>query len=152
MQVPQAREQMVMEQGHGEVMPEVPQRGRGELHPESADQRGRTDEDGGEDDDRQEVTRAPKAIERVRVHRGSIIAPMGRLFARDVHGPTIAWWQEEAPLDDALPPLEDDIDADVAIVGGGFTGLWTALELKRVRPATRVVLLEAVRCGDGASG
>ncbi len=77
---------------------------------------------------------------------------MGRLFARDVHGPTIAWWQEEAPLDDALPPLEDDIDADVAIVGGGFTGLWTALELKRVRPATRVVLLEAVRCGDGASG
>jgi glycine/D-amino acid oxidase-like deaminating enzyme len=78
--------------------------------------------------------------------------PMGRLFARDVHGPTTAWWQLEAPPDDELPPLVDDLDADVAIVGGGFTGLWTALELKRANPATRVVLLEGVRCGDGASG
>jgi glycine/D-amino acid oxidase-like deaminating enzyme len=77
---------------------------------------------------------------------------MGRLFARDVHGPTTPWWQEEAPPDEELPPLADDIDAEVAIVGGGFTGLWTALELKRASPATRVVLLEAARCGDGASG
>jgi glycine/D-amino acid oxidase-like deaminating enzyme len=77
---------------------------------------------------------------------------MARLFARDVHGPTTAWWQEEAPPDDELPPLVDDVDADVAIVGGGFTGLWTALELKRASPATRVVLLEGARCGDGASG
>ena len=51
-----------------------------------------------------------------------------------------------------MPPLVSDVDADVAIVGGGFTGLWTALELKRASPATRVVLLEAARCGDGASG
>jgi glycine/D-amino acid oxidase-like deaminating enzyme len=77
---------------------------------------------------------------------------MARLFARDVHGPTTAWWQEEAPPDDALPPLVDDADADVAIVGGGFTGMWTALELKRASPTTRVVLLEGGRCGDGASG
>jgi len=77
---------------------------------------------------------------------------MGRLFARDVHGPTAPWWQEEAPPDDELEPLAGDTDADVAIVGGGFTGLWTALELKRLSPDTRVVLLEAARCGDGASG
>jgi glycine/D-amino acid oxidase-like deaminating enzyme len=77
---------------------------------------------------------------------------MGRLFARDVHGPTTPWWQEEAPPDDELPALADDADAEVAIVGGGFTGLWTALELKRANPATRVVLLEGARCGDGASG
>jgi glycine/D-amino acid oxidase-like deaminating enzyme len=77
---------------------------------------------------------------------------MGHLGARDVQGPTTAWWQEEAPPDDALPPLVGAVDADVAIVGGGFTGLWTALELKRASPAKRVVLLEAARCGDGASG
>ena len=77
---------------------------------------------------------------------------MGRLFARDVHGPTAPWWQEEAPPDDAAPALEGTVDADVAIVGGGFTGLWTALELVRRKPAARVVLLEAARCGDGASG
>ncbi len=77
---------------------------------------------------------------------------MARLFARDVHGSTIAWWQDEAPPDDELPPLDEHVEADVAIIGGGFTGLWTALELKRASPATRVVLLEGARCGDGASG
>ncbi len=77
---------------------------------------------------------------------------MKRLFARDVHGPTTPWWQEEAPPEPALPPLDHDTDADVVIVGGGFTGLWTALELTRASPETRVVLLDAARCGDGASG
>jgi glycine/D-amino acid oxidase-like deaminating enzyme len=77
---------------------------------------------------------------------------MRRLFARDVHGPTTPWWQEEAPPDDELPPLAGDVDAEVAIVGGGFTGLWTALELKRSNPTAHVVLLEGARCGDGASG
>ena len=77
---------------------------------------------------------------------------MDRLSARDVHGPTVPWWQEEAPPGDELAPLDVDVEAEVAIVGGGFTGLWTALELKRAKPATRVVLLEAARCGDGASG
>ena len=42
--------------------------------------------------------------------------------------------------------------ADVVVVGGGFTGLWTALALKRRRPGTEVVLLEADLCGSGASG
>src|SRR5207249_1139682 len=62
------------------------------------------------------------------------------------------WWRDEAPPDEALPPLEGTIDADVAVIGGGFTGLWTALELARRRPSARVVVLEAARCGDGASG
>jgi glycine/D-amino acid oxidase-like deaminating enzyme len=75
-----------------------------------------------------------------------------RLYDRDVHGSTVPWWQDEAPPDEVLPTLEGSIDADVAIVGGGFTGLWTALELKRRQPGAQVVLLEAERCGDGASG
>jgi glycine/D-amino acid oxidase-like deaminating enzyme len=75
-----------------------------------------------------------------------------RLYDRDVHGSTRPWWLEEAPPDEAAPALANAVDADVAIVGGGFTGLWTALELVRRRPSARVLLLEAGRCGDGASG
>jgi glycine/D-amino acid oxidase-like deaminating enzyme len=77
---------------------------------------------------------------------------MKRLYGRDVHGSTVPWWQEEAPADPAQPALAEATDADVAIVGGGFTGLWTALEILKRQPSTRVVVLEAARCGDGASG
>ena len=77
---------------------------------------------------------------------------MKRLYGRGVHGSTRPWWLEEAPPDEPSPPLEEAVDADVAVIGGGFTGLWTALEVKRRRPSTRVVVLEGARCGDGASG
>lgn len=59
-------------------------------------------------------------------------------------------WSQALPA--ALPPLEKDIEADIAIIGGGLTGLSTAYYLKKNRPANRVVLVEAVRCGNGASG
>jgi glycine/D-amino acid oxidase-like deaminating enzyme len=68
-----------------------------------------------------------------------------------------AWWLDEAAA--ALggepaeaPPLEGDTRADVAIAGGGYTGLWTALALKAREPALDVVLLEAETCGHGPSG
>jgi glycine/D-amino acid oxidase-like deaminating enzyme len=51
-----------------------------------------------------------------------------------------------------LPALEGSERADVAIVGGGFVGLWTALELKRRAPETDVVVVERDVCGGGASG
>ena len=53
---------------------------------------------------------------------------------------------------DAAPPLEGEADADVAVVGGGFTGLWTALALRERVPDARVVVLEAEICGAGPSG
>ncbi len=52
----------------------------------------------------------------------------------------------------AEPEVPVPATADVAVVGGGFTGLWTALELKRRRPGADIVLLEADLCGSGASG
>jgi len=41
------------------------------------------------------------------------------------------WWLEEAPPDPEAESLAGDLDADVAVVGGGYTGLWTALTLRR---------------------
>ncbi|GJH12728.1 hypothetical protein CBA19CS11_27840 [Caballeronia novacaledonica] len=58
-------------------------------------------------------------------------------------------------LDESIAPraaLEDDIDTDVAIVGVGYTGLWTAYYLKRQAPHLRVVVLESETAGFGASG
>jgi glycine/D-amino acid oxidase-like deaminating enzyme len=67
-----------------------------------------------------------------------------------------AWWIEEALAaegePEAAPPLEGDTDADVAIVGGGYTGLWTALALSERDQALRIVVLEADECGFGPSG
>jgi len=64
------------------------------------------------------------------------------------------WLQQALAADPGrpCPSLASDERADVCIVGGGYTGLWTALELKRRDPATRVVLIEADICGAGASG
>jgi gamma-glutamylputrescine oxidase len=52
----------------------------------------------------------------------------------------------------ANPALNSDIEADVAIIGGGFTGLSSAYYLRKNSPGKRIVLLEAKTCGNGASG
>ena len=62
------------------------------------------------------------------------------------------WWLDEAPPDPPAEPLAGDADVDVAIVGGGYTGLWTALTLKRREPSLRVTVIEADHVGHGPSG
>jgi glycine/D-amino acid oxidase-like deaminating enzyme len=52
----------------------------------------------------------------------------------------------------AHEPLTVATDADLCIIGGGYTGLWAALAAKERDPARDVILLEATRCGHGASG
>lgn len=52
----------------------------------------------------------------------------------------------------SVESLAGNLHADVCIVGGGYTGLWTAIELKQRDPGTEVVVLEAQLCGSGASG
>ena len=49
-------------------------------------------------------------------------------------------------------PLRSDIRADVCVIGGGFTGLWSAINLKRIEPSVDVILIERDLCGSGASG
>lgn len=66
--------------------------------------------------------------------------------------PQSLWWSS---LEHAVTPratLDHHLDVDVAIVGGGFTGLWTARELLRRDPTLRVAVLEKEVCGFGASG
>ena len=48
--------------------------------------------------------------------------------------------------------MEGDLSADVCVVGGGYTGLWTALAIKEREPSLSVVVLEAQTCGAGPSG
>jgi glycine/D-amino acid oxidase-like deaminating enzyme len=50
------------------------------------------------------------------------------------------------------PPLPGPVDVDVAIVGAGYTGLWTAYYLRRADPGLRVAVLEREVAGFGASG
>lgn len=67
-----------------------------------------------------------------------------------------SWWLTEALQAEGNPlsaaAFSGSVTTDVAIVGGGFSGLWTALALKERAPDTRIVLIEATICGAGASG
>jgi glycine/D-amino acid oxidase-like deaminating enzyme len=51
-----------------------------------------------------------------------------------------------------LPPLEAELTADLVVVGGGYTGMWTAWFVSELEPDAGVVLLEAESCGAGPSG
>lgn len=64
-----------------------------------------------------------------------------------------SFWLEEVAGDaPAAAPLTGAQRADVAVIGGGYVGLWSAIEIKLRQPSVDVVLLEADVCGSGASG
>jgi glycine/D-amino acid oxidase-like deaminating enzyme len=66
---------------------------------------------------------------------------------------SLSLWHDTVPGSLApSDPLGEDIEADVAIVGAGFTGLWTAYYLTQADPALRVVICEREIAGFGASG
>jgi glycine/D-amino acid oxidase-like deaminating enzyme len=69
-------------------------------------------------------------------------------------GPRSFWLEEALRLDPGAPcpPSRGDLSTDVCIVGGGFSGLWTAYELGERDPSLEIVLLEADICGAGGSG
>ena len=66
----------------------------------------------------------------------------------DAHG----YWLQEAGGVEPVAPATGDIDADVVVLGGGYTGMWTAWQLREREPDCRVVVLEADVCGHGPSG
>ncbi|GII96610.1 NAD(P)/FAD-dependent oxidoreductase [Sinosporangium siamense] len=78
----------------------------------------------------------------------SVRVPLSDTF---VNGDVSFWYRAEGiPRPGA--PLDGDTEADVAIVGAGYTGLWTAYYLAKARPDLRVVVLEREFAGYGASG
>ena len=62
----------------------------------------------------------------------------------------VSHWFPQLP--DPRPALPGDREADVCIVGAGYTGLWTAYYLKQADPSLRITVLEARFAGFGASG
>ncbi|WP_026871738.1 NAD(P)/FAD-dependent oxidoreductase [Inquilinus limosus] len=77
----------------------------------------------------------------IRLRQPAVAAPSDRSF-----------WLQDIGADAATAALEGTEHADVAIVGGGYAGLWTALRIRELAPETRVTVLEADLCGSGASG
>lgn len=64
------------------------------------------------------------------------------------------WLQQALEREQPTPaaPLDRHLEADVCIVGGGYTGLWSAIQLKQAEPTLNIVVLERELCGSGASG
>jgi glycine/D-amino acid oxidase-like deaminating enzyme len=81
------------------------------------------------------------------------MVPVTGILPRQAH---VSWWMEEARAamaPEPCPPLAAATTADVVILGGGYTGMWTAWFLKERDPSCDVLLLEADElCGAGPSG
>ena len=69
-------------------------------------------------------------------------------------GPRSFWLQEALRAEEGVESQEllEDTKADVCIVGGGYTGLWTALRIKELEPGADVVVIDQDICGGGPSG
>jgi glycine/D-amino acid oxidase-like deaminating enzyme len=82
--------------------------------------------------------------------------PVAKAWVRDnraMRHTRLGYWIEEAGTVEPRPPLAGSREADVLVVGGGYTGMWTAWYVKQLEPEARVVLLEAEEvCGRGPSG
>ena len=66
--------------------------------------------------------------------------------------PGLSLWHDQVGAEQVRAPLPGDRSVDVAIVGAGYTGLWTAYYLARADPSLRVTVVERETAGYGASG
>ena len=64
----------------------------------------------------------------------------------------VPFWATTIDKGQVCPPIDADTTCDLAIIGGGFTGLWSALKARERQPDARIVVLESAHCGHGASG
>ncbi|MEQ4721302.1 FAD-dependent oxidoreductase [Nonomuraea sp. B19D2] len=73
-------------------------------------------------------------------------------LTKDFANGGVSFWYRQIGLPDRRPALPGPRSYDVAIVGGGYTGLWTAYYLKKAEPGLRIAILEKEFAGFGASG
>lgn len=69
-----------------------------------------------------------------------------------INGSVSHWWQQIGGSPKPRSELPGDLSAGVAIVGAGYTGMWTAYYLKQANPGLRIVIVEQRHAGYGASG
>ncbi|MGD0558694.1 MAG: FAD-dependent oxidoreductase [Streptosporangiaceae bacterium] len=69
-----------------------------------------------------------------------------------MHNGDVSYWWNAIGLPTQRPALTGPTEADVCVIGGGYTGLWTAYYLRQADPSLRVVVLESEFAGFGASG
>ena len=67
------------------------------------------------------------------------------------HAKPAVFWSDRDDAPPPTPPLGANITADLTVIGGGFTGLWAAIQALEEQPGLKVVVLESERCGFGAS-
>src|SRR5690606_16322651 len=94
--------------------------------------------------------RAGGPAHRRRQHRPVVTPAAGP--QPDPHADAVSWWLRDVGAGRTRPALEGDLDIDVAILGAGFTGLWTAHALQALDPTRRIAIIEADHVGFGASG
>lgn len=68
------------------------------------------------------------------------------------NGKVSYWYADMGGIPAPRPPLPGQTDADVAIVGAGYTGLWAAYYLQQLRPELRIIIIEREFAGFGGSG
>jgi len=64
----------------------------------------------------------------------------------------LPYWLDDPARPDPLPGLSQPTDCDLLVIGGGFSGLWTALLAKELDPSRSVILVEGGRIAEGGSG
>lgn len=79
-----------------------------------------------------------------------VVTPQARAALADVR--FAPYWLDQRQRPEARPALVGDVQADLVIIGGGLSGLWTAYEARRRFPEWSVILLEGQRIAEAASG
>jgi glycine/D-amino acid oxidase-like deaminating enzyme len=94
------------------------------------------------------------AIRRGRQRGAGESAPIGtqRAIRSLAEAEPAVFWLDDPAAPTAQPALVGAIEADLVVIGGGYTGLWTALQAKEADPGRDVVLVEAATVGWAASG